>query len=195
MHRLIYLILLAILPFSSHLFAQNKFEKESRIKEKDAPIKATEFINSLNLDVKIKWIKEEGLNGKSFEAKFKHNKRKYSIEFDSQGNIEDVEIETELKDIDPKIIDTISAQLKQECVKYRIVKAQVQLIGDKNELSSLIKTGAITVTSENVLLKYEIVVICKQQNAVDLYECLFNDVGKLESKLKIVFKNSSHLEY
>lgn len=192
MHKLFYLILLAGLVYSNKVSAQDKFEKESRMKRKDVPSKARMFIDSLNDNTKIKWYKEEGLTRKSIEAKFKRNKIKHSIEFDTLGIIEDVEIETDWKNVASHAADSISAQLSRDCSKYQIVKVQIQFSGSENELFSLLKTG---VKSENLVMNYEIVVRCKQQKEVDLFEYLFNTKGLLLFKSKIVFKNSSHLEY
>ena len=61
--------------------AQQKYEREYRIKSEIIPQSAKEFINSIGSDYKIKWYKEIGLNTVSLEAKFKHNNKKFSIEF------------------------------------------------------------------------------------------------------------------
>lgn len=192
MIKLFYLILLIGLPFSNNLFAQEKFEKESRMNQRDVPSKALLFIDSLNYKAKIKWFKEEGLTTKSIEAKFKNNKTKYSIEFDTLGNIEDIEVEVNERDIKSYITDSVSAQLKLDCSNYKIVKIQKQFTGSENELFSLLKMG---VNREQIKIKYEIIVRCNQQKKVNLFEYLFNEKGKLITKSKIVFKNSSHLEY
>lgn len=192
MYKIVFAIILVSLTFSNNLFARDKFEKESRIRKRDVPVKATDFMDSLNLGVRIKWFREEGLNRNSFEAKFKHNNRKYSIEFDTSGNIEDVEIEVKLNNLESYTIDSVSAQLALDCLKYKIVKVQIQFTGSKFELLSLIKTG---VKSDQILTNYEIVVRCKQQNNVELFEYLFDDKVQLINKSKIVYKNSSHLEY
>lgn len=192
MHKLLYLILLIAITYSNNLFAQEKFEKESRIKQKDVPSNALLFMDSLNFRAKIKWYKEEGLSKKSIEAKFKHNKTKYSIEFDTLGNIEDIEIEVNWQDIESDITDSVAMQFKLDCSKYKIIKVQKQFTGSENELFSPLING---IHSEQLKIKYEIIVRCNQEKKVDLFEYLFNEKGNLISKSKIVFKNSSHLEY
>lgn len=192
MHKLLFVILLIVTTYSNNLFAQDKFEKESRIKQKDVPPTALSFMDSLNFRAKIKWYKEEGLSKKSIEAKFKHNKTKYSIEFDTLGNIEDIEIEVNWQNLESDITDSVAMQFKLDCSKYKIVKVQKQFTGSKNELFSPLING---IHSEQLKIKYEIIVRCHQEKKVDLFEYLFNEKGKLISKSKIVFKNSSHLEY
>lgn len=192
MDKLFYLILLIGLPFSNNLFAQDKFEKESRIEQIDVPSKALFFMDSLNYKAKIKWYKEEGLTRKSIEAKFKYNKTKYSIEFDTLGNIEDIEIEVNWQDLESDISDLITKQLKQDYSKHKIVKIQKHFAGNENELFALLLNG---INSEQSKIRYEIIVRCNQQKEVNLFEYLFDEKGICVTKSKIVFKNSSHLEY
>lgn len=192
MYKFRFLIFLIMCSVANNLFAQDKFEKESRIKRSDVPSKALFFMDSINYNAKIKWYKEEALNSESIEAKFKHNKAKYSIEFDTLGNIEDVEIEVNWEDIETAIANSITNQLKQDCSKHKIVKIQRQFTGTENDLFSMLRKG---IQSERIKNKYEIVVRCSEQKEINLFEYLFNEKGLLVSKSKIIFKNSSHLEY
>ncbi|PKQ44699.1 hypothetical protein [Confluentibacter flavum] len=192
MHKFFYLLLIMACTYSCNLFAQEKFEKESRIKPNDVPVKALVFIDSLNFNNKVKWYKEEGLNRKSIEGKFKHNKVRYSVEFDTLGHVEDIEIEVNWKDLRDSLKDSIFFQLRTDCLKHKIVKVQKQYTGSESQLFSILKAD---INNLSLTTKYELIVRCRQQNELDLFEYLFNDTGKLISTSKIVFKNSSHLEY
>ena len=90
------------------------------------------------------------------------------------------------------IINSITNQLKQDCSKHKIVKIQRQFTGTENDLFFLLQNG---IQSEQIKIKYEIVVRCNEQKEVNLLEYLFNEKGLLIIKSKIIFKNSSHLEY
>jgi hypothetical protein len=192
MYKFIYLIFIIAFSISNSLLAQEKFEKESRIKKKEAPSKVLLFIDSLNFNTKIKWYKEEELTRKSIEVKFRQNKARYSIEFDTLGNIEDIEVEANWKDLESGIKNSVSIQLKLDCSRHKILKVQKQFNGNENDLFSFLKSGKI---SEHLKIKYEIIARCKQQKKVDLFEYLFNDKGQVISISKIVFRSSSHLEY
>lgn len=192
MHKFIYLLLIIAFVCSSNLIAQEKFEKESRIKADDAPSKAQLFIDSLNITNKVKWYKEEGLDRNSIEAKFKYNNSKYSVEFNMLGHVEDIEIEVNFEDLESNLKDAIILQLKTDCSKHKIVKVQKQYTGSESNLYSIFKTNK---TSSSLTIKYELIVRCRQQKKVNLFEYLFNYKGELISTSKIVFKNSSHLEY
>lgn len=177
---------------SANLLAQEKFEKESRMKQRDVPLKAFSFVDSLNYNTKIKWYKEEGLTGKSIEAKFKYNKTNYSIEFNTLGNIEDIEKEVNWADMDLMISESITRQFITDCPKHKIVKVQKQYSGSEKDLFSLLKTGT---ESGQLKVRYEIIVKCTERRKASLFEYLFDENGMLLSKSKIIFKNSSHLEY
>lgn len=191
-YKFIWIVLLLSVQFSNNLYAQEKFEKESRIRQKDVPPKAQRFIDSLDLKNKIKWYREEGMNRKSIEAKFKHNKAKHSVEFDTIGNIEDIEVEIIWEDLNLQLKDSISLHLKKRCSKHKIVKTQIQYLGSESDLFLTLKANE---TNQFVTINYELIVKCKQSKKVELFECLFNDAGTPLSVSKITFKNSSHLEY
>lgn len=187
------ILLLIALQYSNNLCAQEKFEKESRIRQKDVPVKALHFIESSDLKKSnIKWYLEEGLNKKSIEAKFKLNKVRYSIEFDTLGNVEDIEIETVWEDLNSQLKDSISLHLKKDCLKYKIVKVQIQYSGSETALFSKLKANE---NNQDLTINYELIVKCTLQNKVELFEYLFSESGKPLSVSKIIFKNSSHLEY
>lgn len=192
MYKYKFLILVIFFSLSNNLFAQDKFEKESRIKPEAVPSRARLFMDSLNLNKKVKWYKEEGLDKESIEAKFKLNKVRYSVEFDTLGKIEDVEIEVDWEDLESHLKDSILFQLKLDCSSHKIVKVQRQFTGIENDLLFLLKTSNV---NEHLEIKYEIIIRCEHQKEVGLFEYLFNHNGKLISRSKIVFKNSSHLEY
>lgn len=192
MYKYKFLILLILFSISTILFAQDKFEKESRIQPKDVPPRALLFIDSLNLKTKIKWYKEEGLDKESIEAKFKLNKAIHSVEFDTYGKIEDVEIIVNWEDLESDLKDSIFFQLNIDCLSHKIVKVQRQFLGSENELLFLIKNRNVF---EPLKIRYEMIIRCKYEKKVDLFEYLFNYDGKLISRSRIIFKNSSHLEY
>lgn len=177
--------------YSDNLFAQQKYERESRLNQNDVPSTAFNFIDSLNLKNKVKWYLEEGLEDKSVEAKFKKNGEKHSVEFDILGNIEDVEIETKWDDLPVTLKNSVSGQLKDDCIKHKIIKAQIQYTGNQGALFLRILTGEPV---ENLTVRYEIKVRCRS-TTTELFEYLFTDKGQLIKATPIISKPSNHLEY
>lgn len=190
-HKLAITILL-ILFITGNLLGQEKYEKERRIPTKEVPSSALNFIDSINIKSKVKWYLEEGLNAKSVEAKFKRNSKKYSIEFGLPGNLEDAEIEIKFNELPKSLQQSISNQLKKDCLKFKVNKVQIQYSGDPS--SVLIKILK-SVEHEDLITNYELVIRCKSEKKTALFEFLFSEFGEVISSSEIIFKNSSHLEY
>ncbi|PWG06773.1 hypothetical protein [Polaribacter aquimarinus] len=104
-------VLLIFLSVNS-LLSQEKFEKEYRVKPKDVPKKSLEIIKIWNFKNKVKWYVEESQDGKTFEAKVRYKKYKYSIEFSKEGNIIDVEKTVKFSQLQKKIIQKIVKTLE-----------------------------------------------------------------------------------
>ena len=182
---------LGILAFS-FAFTQDKFEKESRVKRADVPSSALKFVDSVGLKSRVKWFREEGLLQKSYEAKFRRNKIKYSVEFDSLGVLQDVEIDLSFEDLQENLRTEIMQEFISTCAGVKIIKVQKQISGSASEMLAFLINGSQTA---HLVTKYEFIVSCTVKKKVDMYEYLFSDLGKKISILKIVLKNSSHLEY
>jgi hypothetical protein len=185
-------VLLFFFICPNYLFAQIKFEKESRLKEKDIPSIALDLIDALAVEKKVKWYLEEGFNQASIEAKFELNTQKYSIEFDTLGNLEDIEIQIKWNGLNKTLRDSIDFHLGQDCERYKIRKIQIQYSGESAALLHKIKTED---SKEDYITRYEVVVKCRSKNNVNLFEYLFSDSGQMLTVSQIIFKNSSHLEY
>ena len=174
------------------VFGQEKYEKESRIKLGEAPLLARQFLDSLNFNRKIKWYMEESLNGKSIEAKSKYQKQRYSIEFDTLGNLQDVEMEIKWDHLSNPLKDSIKQNLKKEFEKFKFIKIQEQLTGSRSDIISYLlkrkeKIGLTT--------RYEIVLKGVAAGQVDLFEYTFAESGSIEKRAKVIFRNTDNLEY
>ena len=98
MHKYIssrfFLILFLSFGVFNLCFSQEKIEKESGIKPREVPSAAKDWLKDAFENIKKpKWFLEYSQNGKSYEAKFHYKGHFHSVEFDSLGNVEDVEIE------------------------------------------------------------------------------------------------------
>lgn len=185
------MIVLFISAFTS-AFSQLKYEKESRLKKADVPTPALELIESLAIPGKIKWYSEESLTGSSVEAKFRFNKKHYSVEFDTEGNLQDVEITIEIFEIQEGIKEIILKKLESEFNKYSIKKIQVHYPGKNPEILSIIKNPPNEFANS---VKYELVVNGKTGNTTKQYEMVFDSNGILTEKKEIIQKNADNLEF
>lgn len=191
MIKLILNLLFFLILINLNSYSQTKFEREYRIKPKNVPQKAISYIDSLKLENKIKWYKEDNSDYFTYEAKFYYNKLKYSIEFDSTGSIEDIEIEVDYKSISEEIRLKICSQLDSVYSKIKIIKTQLQFTTNAKNLSLIINNGVNHLSNK----KYELVIKGKINDKSYIYELQFTETGALESKAKILLKNSDHLEF
>jgi len=185
------LTVLLILIFLSS-FSQLKYEKESRLKRTDIPPIASEMLDSLAIPGKIKWYSEQSLTGNSIEAKFRLNKKHYSIEFDTEGNLQDVEITIQLNEIPDKVKEIIFKNLESDFNKYSIQKIQVHYPGNNPEILSIIKNPPKETANT---VKYELIVNGKTGNTTKQYEMVFENNGILKEKKEITQKNADNLEF
>ncbi|TNE79703.1 MAG: hypothetical protein EP332_10225 [Bacteroidetes bacterium] len=184
--------LLCCIGALSPLWAQEKIERESRLSSSEVPEQARLCLARIDSQTRIKWYREEGLTGMSIEAKFSWQKHRYSVEFDSLGSLQDIEIELSWKELDKALQDSLHHQLEQECNRHKVRKIQLQYTGDTSDLKQFLLSDS---ASPKLSTHYELVVKCRTDGRYYLYEFLFSEAAVLQSKLKIVFRDSSHLEY
>ncbi|MFT5887147.1 MAG: hypothetical protein ACI9IP_003620 [Arcticibacterium sp.] len=105
--------------------AQDKFEREYRAKPENVSFSAKTFIDSIGPKSKVKWYKEISQNGISVEAKFEYQKKKFSIEFDPSGVLQDVEFIIKKGEIAPLVYRQIELELDSLFQKWRFQKIQM----------------------------------------------------------------------
>ena len=183
--------LLFILFFSVQgLYAQDKVEREYKIKPSEVPAKALNFIKESFSEKKVNWYMEQSASGKSIEAKVRKDGRLYSAEFDTLGNIQDIEVLVNIKDIPEALRLMIERSLSEQFSRYKVLKTQKQWIGKAAALQSLIKGDKPKAKYET---NYEIVITGRKDKHNDEYELLFNEDGVLIRQQKIIESNQQHL--
>ena len=155
------------------------------------PQPALDFIVGMEKDVNVRWYWEEGLDRASIEAKFKLDNRNYSVEFDTTGLLEDLEIELAVSDFVPIMHKAVSSQIAEDCEKHKIRKLQIQYNGTAEQMLAWMTKGGPAPQP----IRYELVVKCTSEGETTLYEYLFSENLDKLSRTEIVFKNSSNLEY
>lgn len=184
--------LLLIAVFQINTYSQKKLERESRLKLEDVPQEAIQFITSIERDTQWKWYFEENLEGNSVEAKASHNGKRYSVEFDISGKIQDVEVETSWKEIDEQLRGSMSQALDSMFHRHSIGKMQVQYSATPPVLLAILNNKADPANSR---IQYELVVKGKTTGRPKLFELTFSEKGKLLETFEIIFRNTDHLEY
>ncbi len=186
------LLFFSFLLLTISLQAQTKFEREYRLDANDVPLTAKEYLTSLGATKKIKWYKEISQTGKSIEGKTKINNACYSVEFDTTGVLEDVEIKIGWKEIAPQTQGAIRQYLEKEFDKFSFQKIQRQFVGKPEIVQLAISSDN---PNEAVTISYEMVVKGRKNRKVKLYEFLFSQDGNFIESLPIELRNTDNLEY
>ena len=184
------LIILFFLPFN--LAGQIKYEREYDLQREKVPHLASAFINRCCPNSKVKWYGEEGLTGKTIEAKINYGGLLYSIEFDTTGRLQDVEKKIGLFDIPQNTRLIIVKKLDSIFTKNKIEKIQVQWIASNEALYELIEKNTSILPHT---INYEIVIKGRNGKLTKMYELLFNMHGSILSVLEMVQRNTDNLDY
>ena len=175
-----------------NLWAQVKREFEQRITVSEVPEKAVNwFQKTYGNPPKVKWYKEITSGKLSYEAKLKRNKKWHSVEFDSLGVVEDVEIKIRKKRVQKEIRDAIWAYFKSTYSKFKVSKIQLQWSGNEDDLSKAI----IDRNPDEIIVRYEIEFYGKNKEEDEMWEGLFSDKGELLKRRKIIFRPTDNLTY
>jgi hypothetical protein len=173
-------------------FSQSKNEKEERVSVSEFPEVAHSYFNGISNQVKhIKFYKETDSVKYSFEAKFKLNKLYYSIEFDTIGNLEDIEIIIKEKRIPKLVFKNMMSFFNSNFDKVHIIKIQAQYTNNSEKSDQQF----INETLNNTTKKndyFEIIAEVKQYRNRKLKEFTFKNNGEF---VKSRFVKSEDYQY
>lgn len=173
------------------LLAQDKIERELRVEEKVVPKEAKDWLlDAFETTKRPKWYQEVFESGYSYEAKFKLKGKFYSVEFDSIGTIQDVEIEIGLEELPKEVHTGLEAYLSTDYKSSDIKRIQIQYSGKPGDLEDFFDENSL----EGILTRYEIEFVgLDEAGDSELWEGLFSENGDLIRKRKIVLTPSENL--
>lgn len=191
MKKFSFLILLLLITTST--ISQVKYEREFRIKKSEFPTEALSLIKAKLTDAKkIKFYKEIDSNIVSFEAKFKKKRLWYSVEFNEQGKLQDVEVLIKSIDMPNDTFENATNYLDQNFKSYKIAKIQQQYPVIESDEKTLKEAF------QNLMLptvNYELMINGKKENKFNKFEILFDATGKFKSIRKSLPANYDHVLY
>jgi len=189
------IFIILFLCFAWCVSAQNKYEREYRIRKVQFPEKALGYIENKLVGAKrIRFYKETDSAKVSYEAKFKKNRLWYSIEFDKMGALEDIEILIKSIDIPNETFKTINNYLSDHFTTFRIRKIQQQYPVTNQETAEETVKNAF----QNLMLpyiNYELIISGKKESDFNQYEVLFDATGNFKSLRKSLPPNYDHVLY
>lgn len=165
-----------IFPFLA-LSQNTKNEVEKRINAEEMPAPALALLQEMPIENRVKYYFESDGDNESFEAKFKFNKHKYSVEFSTSGELQDIEIAYDLDEIDPQIAGLIEQDLKARFERHKIEKLQKQF-------SSTLWQQAFSSQNPD---GYELIVATKnKENKLSNLEITYDKNGNFVNSRKVL---------
>ena len=186
---LIPFLLLSILSIS----AQEKYEREYRIKKSEFPSKALNLIKEKLTNAKrLKYYKEIDSTTTSFKAKFKEDRLWYSIDFSKEGELAAIEITIKDIDLPNDSFENIQNYLNTSFSSFKIQKIQQQYVLE-NSVDETLKNAFQNLMIPSV--NYELIVDGKKDKKNQEYKILFNAEGIFKSIRKSLPPNYDHVLY
>lgn len=175
------------------LLAQVKHEREFRIKKKEFPSAAHDLLKDKVVAAKkLKYYKEIDSLKISYEAKFRKDKLWYSIEFNEEGVLEDIEISIKAIDVPNETYKAIQNYLSTNFISFKIKKIQQQYTA-KDSIDATFKNAFQNLMLPSV--NYELVVDAKKERGYEQFEILFNAEGTFLKIRKSLPPNYDHVLY
>lgn len=189
-----YSLLLCVFVFFTGLVAHGqKNEREFRIKKNDFPEVALAKLEPYIKEGRRRrfYMEVDGAKS-SYEVKFKKDRLYYSVEFNSEGLLEDVEFIITERDIPEDSFEQMQLYIKENFERQRIKKIQQQYPLQKSESATLREAF------QNLLLpyiNYEFIIASKGEKGFEEHELLFDSRGKLLRSRKSIPQKYDHVLY
>lgn len=185
-----WLILFLLVLYGHTCIGQFKYEKEERIQKEALPTAVGKLLPLLEIHSKrIRYYRE--FNGKriSYEVKFKKNNNFFSVEFNQDGVLEDIEVLISKASLPPAVLKTVKNHFQR--VKFTQIQKQFvhpEGVNPVQTLHSVFK-NQFSPTA------YELEVTGKISKGYRKFELLIAPKGKLIKKSTILAKDYAHVVY
>ncbi len=188
-------LICSLLLFGLHSWSQTKNEHEERVTLEVLPEAAIAVINELPKRCKrLRFYKETDGEKQSFEAKFKYKRQHYSLEFNTEGLIEDIEVIIELKEIEDAKKSKITNYFEEHFDKFQYIKIQKQYVYYQSAKPVTFLNDVLSKQSE-AEVNYELVAEIKLDSKHEVREFLFGKTGKFKSFRTLNPESYEHILY
>lgn len=153
-----------------------KIEMEQRISEEAFPKDALLHLeHSFSPEKKVKYYQENSGEGESYEAKFKKNGHRFSVEYAVDGSLLDIEKQMNFSAVPETVQARINKYWNEEFKRFKILKCQEQ--------------------SSSAGIRYEIEIKGYSKKGIRLYEYLFDADGTFLKKAEMVTRSNDMILY
>jgi hypothetical protein len=187
------LLLIIFFLSSISVLGQDKLEQEVRVRAQQVPLEARKWLKDAFESVrKPKWYKEFSELDYSFEAKFKLKGRFHSVEFDSLGNVLDVEIEIEWESLSEEVKANLTLHFEGTLRRFKLEKIQIQYSGLPGDLEDFFDEEE----TDGVLIQFEIEYQAEDQSEViRIWEGTFSSDGKFLTHRRVIVREIFNLSF
>ncbi|MCP9199540.1 hypothetical protein MKO06_06455 [Gramella sp. GC03-9] len=174
------------------LSQDKKIEREKDIDLLEMPKAAQRYIQD-NLPEnhrKLRNYYETDGEKESYESKFKFQGNRYSVEFNKNGKLEDIEVTLKKRELQKDLLEKIENYLETQHDRFKIEKIQAQYLAGNKHTSAVLPGGINeNVTPDN----YELIVATKNDGKLKKFEMLFDSDGNFVSEREIIRNSYDYL--
>jgi len=189
-------ILLLLLFFTSaSSFAQDRIERQHRIKKSQFPSEAISIISENTNNIKrLKFYREVDTVQKKYTAKFKRSRLFYEMDFDKNGELNSMGFNVKQIDIPDEDFERITGYLSQNFEKSKIRRMlQFYPVGKKDNLAKTIKKVFQNLMTPDMV--YKILVRGKKNGKPADYNLVFDAEGNFKEIRKSLPANYDRILY
>lgn len=169
-----------------------KRERERKIGVREVPEHALRWLQEAHgLPKRLTWYQQMSDGEKIYEAKYNWQGDFYSVEFDAEGHIVNIEILRKWNKIPKKGREGMQAYFDSTYTRHKLQKAQVQYTGESAHLKTVFSDqidGRLTV-------RYELVYKGKDTNEHALWESLFDSEGHHMKRSKVILRPVDNINF
>lgn len=200
MKRIHFSILLVLLisfgTFTSAYAQSEKNEVERSLNRNDMPDKVLSLIDEFWPNLRgIKYFEQTDGEETTYEVKLEWQGDQYSIEFSTEGAVQDVEKLISFEDIPEPARGSITRDLDEQFNKYRLTRIQLQFIAadddgvdDSDFIDDILESD-----SEDYEIRFEIELDGENRRELGSFEMLYNESGTLLEKSKIIRRSLDNI--
>ncbi len=178
-------------------FSQSeKNEIERSVNRNDMPDKVLSLIDEFWPDVRgIKYFVQTDGEETTFEVKLEWQGDQYSIEFSTEGAVQDVEKLIEFGDIPEPTRNAITRDLEGQFNKFRLTRIQIQFLAadEDDEDDSDFIDDILEEDANDYEIRYEIELDGENRRELGSFEMLYSDSGTLIGKRRIVRRSLDNI--
>ncbi len=185
-------IILVLLLLSIHCQGQNALARDEGIEAANVPEEAVKFVNALQIQKKVRWIKHDHGSMDTYEAHTMRNGKKISASFDSLGQLIDVQQAITFEDISSDPRAQIQDTLKAKWHKYWVVETEEKYFAKTpNEMKENLNLNDLILDPN---AQYELHVYAKLNGEFHQYVCTFDNKGILLDQEELEIQDTNLLE-